>query len=193
MIGASGGRRERAVRKEGVSMGHGLHDLAGHNAWATAQVLAFCRGLDGPTLDATVPGTYGTFIETLRHLIDAEASYLYRLTGAWPAHPWRGDDTDAVGLDVLAERAAVLATILERFLAGDWDSERLGEARGDQGEVFAVGAGVFLTQALHHANEHRAHVCTILGALGYEPPDVSAWGYARATGRSTLKSRPSAS
>ena len=38
-------------------------------------------------------------------------------------------------------------------------------------------------QAIHHANEHRAHVCTILGALGHEPPDVSAWGYADATGR----------
>jgi uncharacterized damage-inducible protein DinB len=167
-----------------------LHDLAGHNAWATAQVLAFCRGLDGPALEATVPGTYGTIIETLRHLIDAEASYLWRLTGAWPAHPWRGDD--AVGLDVLAERAAVLATTLEQFLAGDWDGERLGEARGDRGEVFAVPAGVFLTQALHHANEHRAHVCTILGALGHEPPDVSAWGYALATGRSKLKSTAAA-
>ena len=169
-------------------MGHGLHDLARHNAWATGQVLAFCRELDGSTLEATVPGTYGTISETLRHMIDAEASYLVRLTGAWPAPPWRGDD--AVGLDVLAERAAVLATTLERFLAGDWDSERLGEARGDEGEVFAVPAGVFLTQVLHHANEHRAHVCTILGALGHEPPDVSAWGYARVTGRSTLKATP---
>ena len=99
-------------------MGHGLHDLARHNAWATGQVLAFCRGLDGSTLGATVPGTYGTIIETLRHMINAEASYLFRLTGAWPAHPWRGDA--AVGLDVLAERAAVLATTLERFLVGDF-------------------------------------------------------------------------
>jgi uncharacterized damage-inducible protein DinB len=171
-------------------MGDGLHDLARHNAWATKQVLAFCRGLDGPELEATVPGTYGTIIETLRHLIDAEASYLYRLTGAWPAHPWRGDAE--VGLDVLAERAAVLGTTLEQFVAGDWDDERLGEARGDEGEVFAVPAGIFLTQALHHANEHRAHVCTILGALGYEAPDVSAWGYALATGRSWLKTMPPA-
>ena len=166
-------------------MEHGLHDLARHNAWATAQLLTFCQGLDESTLNATVPGTFGTIIETLRHIIDAEASYLFRLTGAWPTHPWRGDA--AVGLDVLAERAAVLATTLERFLAGDWDSERLGEARGDAGEVFAVPAGVFLTQALHHANEHRAHVCTILGALGCEPPGVSAWDYAVATGRMTLK------
>lgn len=169
-------------------MGHGLHDLAQHNAWATAQILAFCRELDEPMLNRTVPGTFGTVIETLRHMIDSEASYLFRLTGAWSAYPWRMDE--AVGLDALAERAAALATTLERFLAADWDSERLGEARGDEGEVFAVRAGVFLTQALHHANEHRAHVCTILGALGHEPPDVSAWGYALAAGRMTLKTPP---
>ncbi len=169
-------------------MGHALHDLAGHNAWATAQTLEFCRGLAQETLDATVPGTYGTIIETLRHIIDAEASYLYRLTGAWSAHPWRGDD--AVGLAVLAERAAVLATTWEHFLAGDVDSERLGEARGDRNEVFAVPAGVFITQALHHANEHRAQICTILGALGVEPPDVSAWEYALTHGRMTLKPVP---
>lgn len=166
-------------------MGNGWHDLAGHHAWANAQLLAYCRGLDEATLAATVPGTYGSIIETLRHLIDSEASYLYRLIGAWSAHPWREDE--AVGLDVLADRGAVLADTLERFLAGDWDDERQGEARGPDGVVFAVPAGVFLAQALHHANEHRAHVCTILGALGHEPPDVSAWGYALATGRMTPK------
>jgi uncharacterized damage-inducible protein DinB len=169
-------------------MGHGLHDLARHNAWATAQIVACCQGLDEPTLHSTVPGTFGTIIVTLQHMINAEASYLFRLTGAWSTYPWRRDE--AVGLDVLAERAAVLATTWAQFLAGDVDSERLGEARGDKNEVFAVPAGVFITQALHHANEHRAHICTILGALGHEPPDVSAWGYALATGRSTLKSTP---
>src|SRR5215208_3603491 len=126
-------------------MGHALRDLSQHNAWATAQVLACCRGLDEPTLNATVPGTYGTVIATLRHLLGAEASYLFRLTGAWPEHPWPGEE--AVGLDVLAERAATLAAVWERFLAGEVDTERLGEARGEAGEVFAVPAGVFLAQA----------------------------------------------
>jgi uncharacterized damage-inducible protein DinB len=185
-------RRDALGAYGGMAMGPGLHDLARHNAWATGQVLTFCQGLDESTLDATVPGTYGTIIETLRHIIDSEASYLYRLTGAWPAHPWRGGDA-SVGLDVLTERAAVLATTLEQFIAADWDDERLGEARGDQNEVFAVPAGVFLTQALHHANEHRAHICTILGALGYQTPEVSAWDYAVATGRMALKTMPPAS
>lgn len=166
-------------------MKHGLHDLARHNGWATAELLTFCQDLDEPALNATAPGTYGSILATLQHLIDSEASYLFRLTGAWPDHPWRDDK--AVALDVLLERAAQLTAVLEAFLAGDWDSERLGEARGAEGEVYSIPAGVFLTQVLHHANEHRAHVCTILGTLGYEPPDVSAWGYALATGRSTLK------
>lgn len=56
----------------GVSqMGHGWRDLAEHHAWAKAQILAFCQDLDAPTLVATVPGTCGTIIETLQHLVDA--------------------------------------------------------------------------------------------------------------------------
>jgi GNAT superfamily N-acetyltransferase/uncharacterized damage-inducible protein DinB len=177
--------------KEGRYMGPGMLDLARHNAWATAQLLASCRGLDEPTLNATVPGTYGTIIETLRHTVASESSYVYRLTGFQPGLLWREDR--AVGLDALAERASALGIALEHFLATDWDENRPGEARGDEGEVFAVAAAIFLTQAIHHANEHRAHVCTILGTLGYEPPDVSAWAYALATGRMTPKTPTSAS
>ncbi len=166
-------------------MSHGLHDLVRHNAWATARVLAYCQDLDEPTLNATVPGTYGSIIDILRHLIDSEASYVYRLTGAWPQHPWRGDG-QTVGLNGLKERATILANTIEQFLANDWNNERLGEAHGDNGDVFAVPAGIFITQIIHHSNEHRAHICSILGASGFDPPDVSAWAYAWTTGRSTL-------
>lgn len=166
-------------------MNHALHDLARHNSWATTRLLEFCTGLDAQLLDATAPGTFGTIIETLRHTIDSEASYLFRLTGFWAERPWRAGE--AVGLDVLAERARILADAWERFLAQPVDTERLGEARGDNDEIFAVPASVFITQALHHANEHRAHVCTIIGAHGIEAPELSGWEYAIITGRATLK------
>jgi uncharacterized damage-inducible protein DinB len=78
-------------------MTHALHDPVRHNAWATTQILEFCQGLDEQTLNATVPGTYGTIIATLRHII--------------------------------------------------------------------------------------GQICTILGALGHEPPDLTPWGYAFASGR----------
>jgi hypothetical protein len=45
-------------------MSHALHDPVRHNAWATAQILEFCRRLDEQTLNASVPGTYGTIIAT---------------------------------------------------------------------------------------------------------------------------------
>lgn len=72
-------------------MTHALHDLGRRHTWATACLLDFCRGLDEHTLHATVPGTFGTVRETLQHLIDWDASFLQRLTGARPAPPWAGD------------------------------------------------------------------------------------------------------
>jgi uncharacterized damage-inducible protein DinB len=174
-------------------MGHGLHDPIEHNTWANAQVITFCQGLDEPTLHATVPGAFGTIIETLRHTLDSEMSYLFRLIGAESAYPWQRGE--AVGLDLLAGRAALLAATWERFLAGDAggasaagaiDSERPLEARGSAPERYTVPAGVFIAQALHHGSEHRAQICTILGALGHAPPDVSAWGYAFASGRAMV-------
>ena len=36
------------------------------------QVLLFCRGLDEHTVNVTVPGTYGTILATLRHIIYCE-------------------------------------------------------------------------------------------------------------------------
>ena len=159
-------------------MGHGLHDLAGHHAWATAQLLAFCRGLDAHTLNATVPGTYGTIVATLRHLIACERHFLDRLLGREPAEPWRPEGP--AGLDALAGHAARLATDWEAFLAGDVDGERplpLDEATN------AIPAGVVIAVVLYHGSEHRGQVCTILGALGHEPPDLTPWAYALASGR----------
>lgn len=171
-------------------MGHALHDISRHNAWATAHLLEVCQGVDEETLNATVPGTFGTVIDTLRHMINSEGSYLFRLNGAFPTYPWHHDKP--VGLDLLADRAAILATAWERFLADDVDTETIREGHGDDGEVFDIQAGVFIAQAFHHGNEHRTHVCTILGSRGYEDVDVSVWGYAQAVGRETLRSTPDA-
>lgn len=168
-------------------MSQGLQDLTRHNSWANAQIFGYCARLDPAVLDETVPGTYGTIIATLRHTIASETSYLFRISGERPEPP---QDWHAVGLAELTTRAAEVAAIWERFIAGEVDFEGLGEGHSDKGEVFAIPTGVFIAQALHHGSEHRAHVCTILGALGYEAPDVSAWGYATANGRERLISSP---
>lgn len=169
-------------------MTHPLHDLVRHNAWATKRLLAFCRDLDDATLALTVPGTYGTIRQTLRHIIDSEMSYLFRASGIWKERPWVA--SESVSLEVLDDRAALLAETWETYLATGVDVDAEGEARGGDGTVFAVRHGVFITQAFHHANEHRAQICTILGANGIEPPEVSGWLYGLESGRSTIVSTP---
>lgn len=162
-------------------MSFGTSDIVRHNNWATEQVLAYCRKLDQSALNATAPGTYGTIIEILRHILDAESAYLFTINGRAPAFPWRRGE--AAGLDVLSERASLLAAGWEQLLADGVDDERIVDDEGDDNDVFAIRIGVFIAQSFHHANEHRAQICTILGSIGLEPPDVSAWGYAFATGR----------
>ncbi len=171
----------------GEQMSHGLYDLTRHNSWATANLLAYCQQLDESALQATVPGTYGTLIATLRHMLASETSYLFRLCGERSASP---PEWETARIAELSAQATELAAIWERFLAGEVDIDRMGEGRGDDGTVFAIPAGLFIAQAMHHGTEHRAHVCTILGALGHEPPDVSAWGYGMASGRERLISGP---
>jgi uncharacterized damage-inducible protein DinB len=160
-------------------MAHALHDPVRHNAWATTQLVEFCRGLDEQTLNATVPGTYGTIIATLRHIIYCEIDFLDRLLGREPSDPWQ-QLGKATGLDVLMEHAALLATDWEVFLASDVDSER--PLQPDEG-TNTIPAGIVIAVVLYHGSEHRGQICTILGALGHEPPDLTPWAYAFASGR----------
>lgn len=162
-------------------------DLASHTIWADRHLIAFLRRQDDTTLNTATGGTYGTILETFRHLVAAEFSYLTRyLSGKRPA-PWDGYDT--AGLNELSARVDELETLWSHILDAQPDNDHPGEALGDAG-VYEVRKGIFLTQAIHHANEHRAQICSSLGLLGIEPPELSAWLYGIETGRSTLVSGP---
>jgi hypothetical protein len=43
-------------------------------------------------------------------------------------------------------------------------------------------AGMEIVQALSHSHAHREQVCTILTALGLQPPDISGLAWGDATG-----------
>lgn len=163
-----------------------LQNLARHNVWATNIVIDFCIELDRETLDWTSPGTYGTIRHTLQHMIDAEAGYVHRLLQLERPTVWLEESN--ADLAAIRTRANELAEWTIAFLANDWDTEALGFGRGDDGVIFEIQADVFFIQMIHHGNEHRAHICTILGAHGIEPPEVSAWSWSEAAGRSWVKS-----
>ncbi|MFN2543456.1 MAG: DinB family protein [Actinomycetota bacterium] len=162
-------------------MSDGLLDPFRHNSWATKELLRFCRDLSPDQLRATATGTYGTILDTLRHMIGAESRYRYRLSGIepWPTRP---EDTD--DFDELERMSEELAGFWEELASSPFDPDRtIHVVNKNAGEEFDVKAGMLVAQVLNHGNEHRAQIFTILTTIGVEPPDLDAWSYGEATGR----------
>jgi uncharacterized damage-inducible protein DinB len=154
-----------------------LLDLLRHHAWATIRLIEFAKGLTAEQRAWTVPGTYGSIDQTLSHIVGADGYYLFRLTGAWPpGGPMRPDGP--VDLDDLMTRARAAAELYERYAAADLDPDEVRRHEGSTG-LRTETVGTILAQVLHHGNEHRSHVGTILGAHGIEHPDYSGWAWGR--------------
>jgi uncharacterized damage-inducible protein DinB len=156
-----------------------LFDSIRHNNWATGRLVEFCReqNLSEEQIRARGVGTYGDIRETLNHIVVCDGSYVRRLLDI-PLE-WADSEAD-VELAQLAERAAELSVLWEQVLASPLDVERVRVIDDGAEEV---RLGIFVAQALNHANHHREQVCAILTGLGIQPPDIQAWEYAWVTGR----------
>jgi len=154
-----------------------LDHVLRHNTWANGTLLEFCRDLDPARLEDKAPGTYGTLYGTLQHLVGAEQWYVQLLTGDLVGARIRRNERHA--LDELASIAAAMGA-RELDVAASDDPDR--QIVMDEGKGPRTTVGVIVAQLVHHGNEHRTQVTTILGSNGIDPPAVSAWGYGRAAG-----------
>jgi uncharacterized damage-inducible protein DinB len=171
-------------------MSSALVQLYRHKTWATLQLIEYCEGLADEDLDATIPGTYGTIRETLKHIVDAEEGYYSILT----RQPFQtraeaeafvpSDPPPPDGPVSLAELAARIRLLGPKWEALATDGDLPGrEVTSRDGYVFP--GWVPMVQAIHHADDHRSHVMSILGARGLaipEPDGLDVWGYAQSTG-----------
>src|SRR6476620_5183527 len=155
-----------------------LADAFGHHVWASIRVLDACAGLDDAQLATTVPGTYGSILDTLRHLVDADVFYLNVLQGGEP------EPFDETG-DIPTLRAVMEAhdAVWQRLIAGDLDPATVVIEHEDSGYDTHAPLGIRLAQALHHGTAHRSQICPTLTSLGIEPPDIDVWELARLDGR----------
>jgi len=141
-----------------------LLELHRHKTWATLEVIELCQRLAPELLDATLPGTYGSIRDTLRHLLRADERYFFTITG---------EDTSApedAGLGALAEsfkhRARRWEAVFQDPMVADKDvTTRWGTCK----------ALAPMAQSIHHADDHRTQVLSILGAQGVEVPDLDIW------------------
>jgi len=145
-----------------------------HHLWANSELLEVCDGMSDGVLDATVNGTYGSVRDTFVHLFAAEERYLARISEYAPEPPLA--EGTFPGFRVLRERGHASAEGL-LALAQSESGERVISGIHPRYVRFAIPVSTFLAQAINHATEHRAHVCTILTQQGIEPPVLDVWTY----------------
>jgi uncharacterized damage-inducible protein DinB len=156
-----------------------LADAFGHHVWATIRVLDACAGLDEAQLTTTVPGTYGSIIDTLRHIVDGDVFYLNVLRGGEP------EPFDKAQSDIPTMHAVMEAhdSAWQDLIAAELDPMTVVVAYEDGGCETHAPLGIRLAQALYHGTDHRSQVCTAITALGIEPPGIEVWDFAARDGR----------
>jgi uncharacterized damage-inducible protein DinB len=150
-----------------------LSDAFAHHAWASLRLFDACLGLSEGQLATTVPGTYGSILDTMRHLVGSDCGYLFVTAGA--------EDTliDEDQMD-LSELRAVMernGAAWSSFLETDPDPDTVLVRRRDDGSETHAPIGIRLAQVIHHGTDHRSQVCTALTSLGIEPPLIDVWDY----------------
>ena len=151
-----------------------LRDLFRYHQWATLRLIDHCATLADDELSATAPGTRGSIIDTLRHIVSADHRYLRRL--GVPADPaWNEDEAS---LDLLraavSKQAASWQAIIDRLAEIDIT---IPAQPDNQWPEAPHSQNLMLLQAIHHGNDHRTHICTILGSMNLEVPEVDGWSY----------------
>ncbi len=157
-----------------------LDDAFGHHVWATLRLIDTCLALSPEQLETTVPGTYGSILGTMRHLVGGDSWYLLYLTG-----------DDAFRIDESSMGLAQLRTVMETdghawsaFIARDLDPETaVVDVDDDNGSETGAPISIRLAQALHHGTDHRSQICTALTTIGIQPPAIDVWDFGEDDGR----------
>jgi uncharacterized damage-inducible protein DinB len=152
-------------------------DALRYHRWANLQLLDACGKLTREQLELTAPGTYGTIAATFTHMLSAEQRYVARLKG----QPRPDHHDELPGIEALQERfrrsADELIAAVEDLKAGattevDFDGQKV-----------QLRQSTIVVQALHHGNDHRTHIGTILGFHKLTGPDIDGWMYGVDTSR----------
>ena len=151
-----------------------LADAFDHHVWASLRLLDALAPLSADQLATNVPGTYGSILDTARHLVGADRWYLFTLS--------RGavDEIVEGEMDIAQLRAAMepSAASWAALLAADPDPDEDFVLTRDDGTESHATWGVRLAQAVHHGTDHRSQIATALTTLGITPPEMDVWDWA---------------
>ena len=143
-------------------------------SWANQAVYKLIIALPDDALKAYVTDPDWTVGEILRHIASSSGGYGARL---------KGSDADVL---VRPKTMQELQAIANQLLSNDADLLVLADIADEKMAVIREGEtthwmrSTIVTQAIHHATEHRAQAVSALEAKGFKAvnlDDYDAWAY----------------
>ncbi|MGH3926376.1 MAG: DinB family protein, partial [Pseudonocardiaceae bacterium] len=123
-----------------------MADALAHHVWATLRVMDACSALPPEQMETSVPGTYGSILDTMRHIVGADSSYLFVTTGGRVSLI----DEDRMRLPELRAAMEGYGRAWSELLKQDLDPDTVLVRHRDDGSETHGPFGIRLAQAVHH-------------------------------------------
>lgn len=155
-------------------------------AWANQKTFTHLQSLPEESLKAFATNPEWSVAEIVHHIVDSADQLAFRISGI-PVLTNPGDspigDVEQISdlARIKAQAAKVDKALLESVVLDDIQIE----FKNYSGKLVKRWRSTILSQAIHHATEHRAHIASALEAKGFTPVDLdrlSLWDYEIETG-----------
>lgn len=163
-----------------------LDRLLLHMAWANQKTITHLQSLPEESLKAFATNPEWHAAEIIYHIIDSADHYAYRISGipalTQPGEPCIDEVKVIADLARLKEQAAIVDKALLDCVK--LDDIQLEFVNNEEKSVKRWRSTI-LSQAIHHATEHRAQLASALEAKGFKPVDLDEldlWSYEIETG-----------
>ena len=146
-----------------------------HMAWANQKVYQACESLPPEALESFIVNPEWNVAKILQHIVSGADWFVFCLGIAdWNDIPTPTSSSEIGELAILLKKLD--AQIFSAFLLED----ELLTFQEDNEEITAPRS-LLLSQAVHHATEHRAQLIDALESRGYNAinlDSIDLWGYA---------------
>ncbi len=152
-----------------------------HMAWANQKTIAHLQTLPEESLTAFATNPQWHVAEIIHHMVDSADHYAYRISGtpvlAQPDSACIDDVKTIADLARVKEQSVIVdKALLECVKLDDVQLEFVNYEK----KLVKRWRSTILSQAIHHATEHRAQIASALEAKGFIPMDLDEldlWAY----------------
>ena len=162
-----------------------LDRLLAHMAWANQKTIEHLQSLSEDSLKSYATNPDWHVAEIIHHIVDSADHYAFRISGipalTKPGDPCIEDVTSIADLARIKEQAATVDKALADCVKLD---DIQIEFKNYADKMVKRWRSTILSQAIHHATEHRAQLASALEGKGFTPIDLDEldlWAFEVAT------------